>query len=48
LRAAAWLPGAARNALSARGSWTAMGDDEWELNSSERARVVFYGWVVHL
>lgn len=24
------------------------GDDEWELNISERARVVFYGSVVHL
>jgi hypothetical protein len=40
LRAAAWLPGAARNPLWARGSWTAMGDDEWELN--------FYGSVVRL
>ena len=48
LRAVAWLPRVARNALSARGSWTAMGDDEWELNISERERVVLYGSVVRL
>jgi len=48
LRATAWLPGAARNALSARGSRTAMGDDVWELNVSERERVVCYGSVVRL
>lgn len=39
---------AARNATSARGSWTVMGDGEWELNVSERERVVFYGSVVRL
>ncbi len=40
--------GAARNALSARGSWTVMGDGEWKLNISERERVVFYSRVVRL
>jgi len=47
LSAAARLPGL-RGTLSARGSCTAMGDDEWELNISERERVVFSGSVVHL
>jgi hypothetical protein len=48
LRAEGLVARAARNALSAHGSRTAMGDDVWELNVSERERVVSYGSVGRL